>query len=125
MPSPVTHITGAYWAFDIPWVSGTTSVLMDVWSADEGIDCIEKNRCTVTGGATPFLRQLLDTAVRRTGAMASLRIVRRFLERAGLARQQFPEHLVTIDELPRVPSGKVSKDVLRARAKMIAEEGGA
>ena len=34
MPSPVTHITGAYWAFDIPWESGATSVLMDIWSPD-------------------------------------------------------------------------------------------
>ncbi len=74
MPSPVTHITGAYWAFDMPWVSGATSVLLDVWSADEGIDRIEKSQCTVTGGATPFLRQLLDTAVRRPSAMASLRL---------------------------------------------------
>jgi acyl-CoA synthetase (AMP-forming)/AMP-acid ligase II len=74
MPSPVTHITGAYWAFDMPWVSGATSVLLDVWTPDEGIDCIEKHRCTVTGGATPFLRQLLDTAVRRPAAMASLRL---------------------------------------------------
>jgi acyl-CoA synthetase (AMP-forming)/AMP-acid ligase II len=313
MPSPVTHITGAYWAVDIPWVSGATSVLMDVWSAEEGIDCIEQHRCTVTGGATPFLRQLLDTAVGRPGAMASLRIffcggttvspdlireaaashrhclffraygstemptttlgirdrnhadlgaetdgevvpptevrivdvasgvpvvegeegeilargpeqlvgyvhpednesafdadgyfhmgdlgrrvhggylvitgrkkdiiirsgenispkevedvlmthpavadvaivampspttgekacafvvlrpgrtidlaeIRRFLEQAKLARQKYPEHLVAVDELPRVPSGKVSKDVLRARARRIAEEGGA
>jgi acyl-CoA synthetase (AMP-forming)/AMP-acid ligase II len=74
MPSPVTHITGAFWAFDMPWVCGATSVLIDVWSADEGVDCIEKNRCTVTGGATPFLRQLLDTAAGRPAAMASLRI---------------------------------------------------
>jgi acyl-CoA synthetase (AMP-forming)/AMP-acid ligase II len=313
MPSPVTHITGAFWAFDMPWVSGAASVLMDVWSADEGIDCIERNRCTVTGGATPFLRQLLDTATRRPGAMASLRLffcggttvsadlireaaathphclffraygstevpattlgirthaqaelgaetdgevvpptevkivdmeggasvadgeegeilvrgpeqlvgyvhpddnaaafdeesffrmgdlgrrvhgrylvitgrkkdiiirsgenlspkevedvlathpavadvaivampsretgekgcafvvlrlgqtidlgeIRRFVERAGLARQKCPEHLVIVEELPRVPSGKVSKDVLRVRAKKIAEEGGA
>ena len=22
MPSPVTHITGAFWSFDMPWVSG-------------------------------------------------------------------------------------------------------
>jgi acyl-CoA synthetase (AMP-forming)/AMP-acid ligase II len=311
MPSPVTHITGAYWAFDMPWVSGATSVLMDVWSADQAILCIEENRCTVTGGATPFLRQLLDTAAGRPATMASLRLffcggttvsadlireaatsyphclcfraygstemptttlgirdrahadlgaetdgevvpptevkivdpssganvadgeegeilvrgpeqlvgyvhpedndgafdedgyfrmgdlgrrvhgrylvitgrkkdiiirsgenispkevedvlathaavadvaivampsretgekgcafvvlrpgqtidlvdIRRFLERAGLARQKFPEHLVTVDELPRVPSGKVSKDVLRARAKAIAEAG--
>jgi acyl-CoA synthetase (AMP-forming)/AMP-acid ligase II len=74
MPSPVTHITGTYWAFDMPWVSGATSVLMDVWSPDDAIDCIEKNRCTVTGGATPFLRQLLDVAAERPAAMASLRI---------------------------------------------------
>ena len=74
MPSPVTHITGAYWAFDMPWVSGATSVLMDVWSPDEAIHCIEKNRCTVTGGATPFLRQLLDTAADHIAAMESLRI---------------------------------------------------
>jgi acyl-CoA synthetase (AMP-forming)/AMP-acid ligase II len=311
MPSPVTHITGAYWTFDMPWVSGATSVLMDVWSPDEAIVCIEKNRCTVTGGATPFLRQLLDTAAHRPAAMASLRLffcggatvsadlireaagayprclcfraygstemptttlgirdrahadlgadtdgevvpptevrivdatsgaeiadgeegeilvrgpeqlvgyvhpedndaafdedgwfrmgdlgrrvhgrylvitgrkkdiiirsgenispkevedvlaahaavadvaivampsretgekgcafvvlrpgqtidlleIRRFLERSGLARQKCPEHLVTVDELPRVPSGKVSKDVLRARAKAIADAG--
>jgi acyl-CoA synthetase (AMP-forming)/AMP-acid ligase II len=310
MPSPVTHITGAYWAFDMPWVSGATSVLMDVWSPDEAIHTIERNRCTVTGGATPFLRQLLDTAAGRPAAMASLRVffcggttvsadlireavqryphclcfraygstemptttlgirhrahadlgaetdgevvpptevrivdhdgadvaegeegeilvrgpeqlvgyvhpedndgafdadgyfrmgdlgrrvhgrylvitgrtkdiiiragenlspkevedvllthaavadvaivampsretgekgcafvvlrpgqtidladIRRFLEGAGLARQKFPEHLVTVDELPRVPSGKVSKGVLRARAKAIAEAG--
>jgi acyl-CoA synthetase (AMP-forming)/AMP-acid ligase II len=310
MPSPVTHITGAYWAFDMPWVSGATSVLMDLWAPEAAIDCIEKHRCTVTGGATPFLRQMLDTAAQRPAAMASLRIffcggttvsadlireataahphclcfraygstemptttlgirdrahadlgadtdgevvsptevrivdpsgdanvadgeegeilvrgpeqlvgyvhpddnvgafdedgyfrmgdlgrrvhgnylvitgrkkdiiirsgenispkevedvlathtavadvaivampsrttgekgcafvvlrpgqtidlgeIRRFLQRAGLARQKFPEHLVTVDELPRVPSGKVSKDVLRARAKAIATE---
>jgi acyl-CoA synthetase (AMP-forming)/AMP-acid ligase II len=74
MPSPVTHITGAFWAFDMPWVSGATSVLMDVWSPDEAIACIAKSRCTVTGGATPFLRQLLDVAAARPAAMASLRL---------------------------------------------------
>jgi acyl-CoA synthetase (AMP-forming)/AMP-acid ligase II len=74
MPSPVTHITGAYWAFDMPWACGATSVLLDVWTPDDGIDCIERHRCTVTGGATPFLRQLLDTAVGRPAAMASLRL---------------------------------------------------
>ena len=61
--------------------------------------------------------------VLRPGQTIDLAEIRRFLERAGLARQKFPEHLVTVDELPRVPSGKVSKDVLRARAKAIAEAG--
>lgn len=74
MPSPVTHITGALWAFDMTWIHGSTSVLMDVWTVDEGIQVIESNRCTVNGGATPFLQQLLDTASHRPEAIRSLRL---------------------------------------------------
>ncbi|HEY6625295.1 MAG TPA: hypothetical protein VIX85_15760 [Acidimicrobiales bacterium] len=39
------------------------------------------------------------------------------LERAGLARQKWPEHLVEVDDFPRTPSGKVQKFVLRDRLK--------
>ena len=64
---------------------------------------------------------------RQIGAMPGQTIdlakISRFLNRAGVARQKFPEHLVIVDELPRGPSSKVSKDVLRARAKAIAEVG--
>ena len=74
MPSPVTHITGALWAFDMTWVHGSASVLIDVWTVEEGIRVIESNRCTVNGGATPFLQQLLDTAALRPEAIASLRL---------------------------------------------------
>ncbi|MET0587818.1 MAG: AMP-binding protein [Novosphingobium sp.] len=74
MPSPVTHITGALWAFDMPWVAGNTSVLMDVWTAEDGIACIQRHGCTVTGGATPFLQQMLDVAAERPQALASLRM---------------------------------------------------
>jgi acyl-CoA synthetase (AMP-forming)/AMP-acid ligase II len=74
MPSPVTHITGAIWAFDMPWMFGNTAVLIDIWGANDGIDCIERNRCTVTGGATPFLQQLIDVARDRPESLASLRI---------------------------------------------------
>ncbi|HEX7821994.1 MAG TPA: AMP-binding protein [Sphingobium sp.] len=74
MPSPVTHITGAIWAFDMPWIAGNVSVLMDVWSPDDGIACIERNRCTVTGGATPFLQQMLDISEKAPGRLASLRL---------------------------------------------------
>jgi len=59
--------------------------------------------------------------VLRPGQTIDLPAIRRWLERAGLARQKFPEHLVIVEELPRVPSGKVSKDVLRVQAKAIAE----
>jgi non-ribosomal peptide synthetase component E (peptide arylation enzyme) len=61
--------------------------------------------------------------VLRPGRTIDLAEIRGFLARAGLARQKCPEQLVVVDELPRVPSGKVSKDVLRARAKAIAEAG--
>ena len=74
MPSPISHITGAFWAFDMPWVRGCQSVLLDIWEADDGLKCIETNRCTVTGGATPFLQQLLDTARSRPEAVESLRL---------------------------------------------------
>jgi acyl-CoA synthetase (AMP-forming)/AMP-acid ligase II len=74
MPSPVTHITGALWAFDLTWIHGSASVLMDVWTVEEGIRVIEELQCTVNGGATPFLQQLLDTASARPEAIASLRL---------------------------------------------------
>ena len=74
MPSPVTHITGAIWAFDMPWIAGNTSVLMDVWSPEEGIACIEANGCTVSGGATPFLQQMLDIAEVAPQRLRSMRL---------------------------------------------------
>ena len=74
MPSPVTHITGAIWAFDMPWIAGNASVLMDVWSPEDGIACIEQHQCTVSGGATPFLQQMLDVAESRPQRLASLRL---------------------------------------------------
>jgi acyl-CoA synthetase (AMP-forming)/AMP-acid ligase II len=46
--------------------------------------------------------------------------MRRFLDRAGLAKQKYPEHLEIVDDLPRVPSGKVRKDLLRDKARDIA-----
>jgi acyl-CoA synthetase (AMP-forming)/AMP-acid ligase II len=39
--------------------------------------------------------------------------VRAHLERAGLARQKWPEELHAMDELPRTASGKVQKYILR------------
>lgn len=74
MPSPVTHITGAFWAFDMPWVTGCSSVLVDVWSPDDALKLIANNRCTISGGATPFLQQLLDLGRDEPEALASLRL---------------------------------------------------
>ena len=45
------------------------------------------------------------------------------LQRAGLARQKFPERVELVEDLPRTASGKVQKNVLRERiaAQMAAE----
>ena len=39
--------------------------------------------------------------------------VREHFERVGLARQKWPEDIREVDDLPRTPSGKVKKFVLR------------
>ena len=50
----------------------------------------------------------------QTGASApELITVRNYLQDAGLARQKWPEHVRSVDEFPRTPSGKVQKFVLR------------
>jgi acyl-CoA synthetase (AMP-forming)/AMP-acid ligase II len=74
MPSPVTHISGAFWSFDMPWVRGATAVLMDVWNPADAIQTIDANRCTISGGATPFLQQLLAAAAEKPDALKSLRM---------------------------------------------------
>ena len=43
--------------------------------------------------------------------------VRAHLQEAGLARQKWPEELRSVDELPRTPSGKVQKFVLRQQLR--------
>jgi acyl-CoA synthetase (AMP-forming)/AMP-acid ligase II len=73
MPSPLTHITGAFWSFDMPWLCGASNVLMDVWTPEEGVDAIAANGCTISGGATPFLQQLLNVGRKRPEAVKSLR----------------------------------------------------
>jgi acyl-CoA synthetase (AMP-forming)/AMP-acid ligase II len=58
----------------------------------------------------------------RADATVDLASIRDFLKGSGLSRQKFPEHIVIVSDLPRVPSGKVRKDVLRAEARKIAAE---
>jgi acyl-CoA synthetase len=43
--------------------------------------------------------------------------VRTHLDRAGVARQKWPEELLTVDDFPRTSSGKVQKFVLRERLR--------
>jgi acyl-CoA synthetase (AMP-forming)/AMP-acid ligase II len=51
------------------------------------------------------------------GEPPSLDEIARFTDERGLARQKIPERMVLVDDLPRTPSGKVRKDILRRQLK--------
>jgi acyl-CoA synthetase (AMP-forming)/AMP-acid ligase II len=55
--------------------------------------------------------------VARPGCTFDVEQAREHFVVAGAARQKTPEVVVLVDELPRTPSGKVRKDVLRAARK--------
>jgi non-ribosomal peptide synthetase component E (peptide arylation enzyme) len=58
--------------------------------------------------------------IAKTNTTITLQEIQRHLAEAGLAKQKFPEHLELVDDLPRVPSGKIKKDILRTQAREIA-----
>jgi non-ribosomal peptide synthetase component E (peptide arylation enzyme) len=54
----------------------------------------------------------------------TLRDLSCYLEKAGLARQKFPERLELVEDMPRTAAGKIKKDVLRGiAARLVAEAG--
>ncbi|WNM31894.1 AMP-binding protein [Streptomyces sp. Li-HN-5-11] len=71
----------------------------------------------VVGAPDPRLGERAAAVLRmRSGWSApSLAEVRLHFERAGLARQKWPEEIHAVDDFPRTPSGKVKKFVLRDR----------
>lgn len=44
------------------------------------------------------------------------------LEKAGIARQKFPEYIENVEHMPRTAAGKIKKDILRDTAARIARE---
>ena len=66
VPSPIAHIGGSIYAFELPLLLGTSAVLMDHWDADAAVALAADHRFTHLAGATPFLEQLL-AAARRAG----------------------------------------------------------
>lgn len=62
VPSPISHIGGSIYAFEMPVMLGTTAILMESWNADEGVALMQREGCTHMAGATPFLQALLSSA---------------------------------------------------------------
>ncbi len=72
--SPVTHITGATYAFLLPWVIGLRGVFMDTWNAETAVTLMETHGVTCMNGATPFLREILQAAQARGTHLPKLRV---------------------------------------------------
>ena len=62
VPSPISHIGGSIYAFEMPVLLGTRAVLMERWDAAEAVALMDAHQITHMAGATPFLRGLLDAA---------------------------------------------------------------
>ncbi len=62
VPSPVSHIGGSIYAFELPLLFGTSAILQDIWDAGAAVQTLTRERCTHMAGATPFLEQLLGAA---------------------------------------------------------------
>ncbi len=72
--SPISHIGGSLYTFEMPLLFGTCAVLMERWDGGEGVRLIEAEQCTHMAGATPFLEHLLAAAKAAGTRLPSLRI---------------------------------------------------
>ncbi|MHA3701143.1 AMP-binding protein [Jatrophihabitans sp. YIM 134969] len=59
MPSPVGHIIGVLYGMQLPFMLGTTVVLLDIWDPGRALELIERHRCSFVVAATPFLHGLV------------------------------------------------------------------
>jgi cyclohexanecarboxylate-CoA ligase len=75
-PSPATHISGILYGFYLPFLFGNTACIVDVWDTVAAAKLIEKERCSIGSGATPFLNGLLNDPAVASTDISSLRTYR-------------------------------------------------
>ena len=74
MGSPLAHQTGFMYAMVLSLYNRSKCVMQDIWQADEAVDLIAREGCTITLGATPFLSDLLNSAAASDKDISSLRL---------------------------------------------------
>ncbi|MFT3964927.1 MAG: AMP-binding protein [Sphingobium sp.] len=74
VPSPISHIGGSIYAFEMPLLLGTSVILMDQWYPDEGVKIMVERKITHLAGATPFLEQLLAAAKAADTVLPDLKV---------------------------------------------------
>jgi len=60
MASPISHASGFAHGVNLPMIVGGKTVLLDIWDPEDALKLIEKEKCTFSMGATPFVRMILD-----------------------------------------------------------------
>ena len=74
MPSPVTHGTGYILGLEIPFFTGASVALMDIWDPARAVSYMDKVKATLCAGATVFLKDLVEEAGRIGNKLPSLRL---------------------------------------------------
>jgi acyl-CoA synthetase (AMP-forming)/AMP-acid ligase II len=71
--SPISHVGGAIYAFEFPWVTGCQVVLEERWDPAQAVTRIDAEGVTFMAGATPFLSGLIEAANNAGSTLPSLR----------------------------------------------------
>lgn len=74
MPSPVGHITGLLYGVQLPFMLGTTVVMLDIWEPGKALELISEHKCSFVVAATPFLHGILHHPSLPESDIASLRV---------------------------------------------------
>ncbi len=59
MPAPLNHATGFHHGLIAPMLIGAKVVLQQKYRCREAIDLMNRERCTYSMGATPFIYDIL------------------------------------------------------------------
>ncbi|TXP99694.1 medium-chain fatty-acid--CoA ligase [Escherichia coli] len=73
MPAPLGHATGFLHGVTAPFLIGTRSVLLDIFTPDACLALLEQQRCTCMLGATPFVYDLLNLLEKQPADLSALR----------------------------------------------------
>lgn len=74
MPSPVGHITGLLIGGQLPFMLGSTVVLLDIWEPGKALKLLSDHKCSFVVAATPFLHGILHHPARPEYDLSSLRV---------------------------------------------------
>lgn len=72
-PSPVTHVTGALYSLMLPFTCGITTVMLDVWEVELGLEMMRRYKVNSIVAATIFLQGLVEEAKKRGETLPDLR----------------------------------------------------